>query len=85
MNRKNIRTIIITALILLIAVTAILKLDIEPADQSENASVVSTSTEEVSQKNQPELEKPVEVQSTKDNVWIYTCDLGVDVGDNSTW
>ncbi len=66
MNRKNIRTIIITALILLIAVTAILKLDIEPANQSENASVVSTPTEEVSQKNQLELEKSVEVQSTKD-------------------
>ena len=75
MNRKNIRTIIISALVLLVAIVAILNINIEPAQKPTQSSVVSSPVEksetpeaevDTVENEQPEQEQPEQEQNIKE-------------------
>jgi len=65
MNKKHIRTVIITALVLLTAIAAIVNIDIEPANRTSQSSAVLSSAE-ATQSPKPQADAVKNVQPVKE-------------------
>ena len=83
MKKKHIRTIIICALVLMAAITTILNIDIEPANEPPETSVVSTPVSEtekeqekevVSEKTDEENRTSIEINKPDENVTPIAAD-----------